>query len=434
MQNFSYRIIIIAFICILSSCSFLEDDGLTPIERERLELEESVYSYKVLLWKYLKMTQKARYINEDVYPELLPVKEKLGNIEIITKMYDKKMKSDELSALDYIDIYKDFTEIKDYVKETDEDILPSIFEFDEYNNKKAFTQEEVKQQKSLEHLLFSVVSVLSRDLGREVALYEITKVDIENAPESEAKCLFRLVRGILFFEKGMVYLTEEELTQNINWIENNTEADFSNYYLYLYGKRLSKQHAQQISLSINYLLRGIDRLIIGDEKEQDALEDFQAFLDIMNTLGVQTELTLAIETYLHLKNDDSEKAIASLLKLKESNMLSDKEKKSIDEAIEYLNNRESGKVLNSVYDKYFLSKIVMKYTWNTVKELNWKRFLKEKGFENTDVVFDKIDVAYEFVKNIEKYTTEEGIKEAGKQLKEESEELWEKTKEYWNEN
>lgn len=434
MQNFSYRIIIIVFICILSSCSFLEDDGLTPIERERLELEESVYSYKVLLWKYLKMTQKARYINEDIYPELLPVKEKLGNIEIITKMYDKKMKNDELSALDYIDVYKDFTEIKDYVKETDEDMLPSIFEFDGFNNKKTFTQEEIKQQKSLEHLLFSVVSVLSRDLGREIALYEITKVDIENAPESESKCLFRLVRGMLFFEKGMVYLTEEEFTQNINWIEKSRDADFSDYYWYLYGKNISRQQAQDISLAINYLLRGIDRLIIGDEKEQGALEDFQAFLNIMNTLGVQTELTLAIETYLHLKNDDSEKAIISLLKLKESNLLSDKEKKSIDEAIEYLHNRESGKVLNSVYDKYFLSKIVMKYTWNTVKELNWKRFLKEKGFENTDVVFDKINAAHGFLKNIEKYTTEEGIKEAGKQLKEESEELWEKAKDYWNEN
>ena len=434
MKKLVYHVTILAFISLLSSCSFLEDDSLTPIEKERLELEESVYSYKVLLWKYLKMTQKATYINKDVYPELLPVKEKLGNITNIAKMYDKKAKNDELSALDYINVYNDFIEIKTYVKETDEDILPSIFEFDDSNNKIPHTSEEIKQSKSLEHLLFSVASILSRDLGREVALYEITKVDIESAPESKEKCLFRLFRAMLFLEKGMPYLAEEDLTQNIKYIEKSRDADFSDYYWYLYGKNISRQDAQDVTLAIHYLFRGIDRLIIGDEKEKAALKDFQGFLNVMNHLGVQTELTLAVETYLHLKNEDSEKAIESLLKLKESTMLSEKEKKSIDEAIGYLKDREPGKVLNSVYDKYFLSKIVMKYTWNTVKELDWRRFMKEQGFENTDAVFDKINTAREFVANIEKYTTEEGIKEAGKQLKEESEELWDKAKDYWNEN
>ncbi|WP_298417890.1 short-chain dehydrogenase [uncultured Kordia sp.] len=434
MKNFSYHVTIIAFICLLSSCSFLEDDGLTPIEKERLELEESVYSYKVLFWKYMKMAQKAQYVNKDVYPELLPVKEKLGNIENLAKMYNKKSNNDELSALDYVSVYKDFTETKDYIKETDEDILPSILEFNHSKNKKELTAEEKELYKSGEHFLFSAAAMLFRDLGREIALYEITKVDMEKFPEGEEKCLYRLFRSMLFLEKGMIYLTEEELTQNINYIANNKDVDFTSYYLFLYGKQLSREQAKDVSLSINYLLRGVDRLIIGGEKEQGALDDFQAFLDIANKLGVQTELTLAIETYLHLKNEDSEKAIVSLLKLKESNMLSDKEKKSIDEAIEYLKDREPGKVLNSVYDKYFLSKIVMKYSWNKVKELDWRRFMKERGFENADVLFDKINTVREFVENIEKYTTEQGIKEAGKELKEGSEELWDKAKNYWNEN
>jgi len=55
MQNCIYCSIILVSISLLSSCSFLEDNGLTPIEKERLELEESVYSYKVLFWKYMKM-------------------------------------------------------------------------------------------------------------------------------------------------------------------------------------------------------------------------------------------------------------------------------------------------------------------------------------------------------------------------------------------
>jgi len=232
----------------------------------------------------------------------------------------------------------------------------------------------------------------------------------------------------------MTYLAEEDLTQNIKYIEKTRNADFSNYYWYLYGKNISKQQSQDISLAINHLLRGIDRLIIGNEKEQGALDDFQAFLNICNYLGVQTELTLAIETYLHLKNEDSERAINSLQRLKQSTMFSEKEKKSIDESIGYLQNRESGKVLNSVYDKYFLSKIVMKYTWNKTKELDWRRFMKKQGFENVDATFNKIEATKEFIKNLEKYTTEDGLREASKQLKEGSEELWNTAKKYWNEN
>lgn len=424
---------VFVFITLFTNCSFLEDDGLSPIEKERLELEESVYSYKVLFWKYMKMTYKAKDISEVNHPELLPVKEKLGNIEALTNMYDEKMKNDELSALDYIDVYKDFVEIKDYIKATDEDVLPSIFKGGTNNTELTF-EEIQQQQKSLEHLVFSVIAIFSRDLGREISLYEIMKVDIESAPESEEKCVFRLFRALLFFEKGMTYMAEEELTKNIKYIEKSRDADFSEYYWYLYGKNMSRQQAQDITIGIHYLLRGVDRLLIGGEKEEAALNDFQGFLNVCNHLGVQTELTLAIETYLHLKNEDAENAIESLQRLQQSSLLSDKEKASIDEAIGYLKNRESGKVLNTVYDKYFLSKIVMKYTWNTVKQLDWKRFMKEKGFENVDVVFDKINKVQEFIKNIEKYTTEEGIKEAGKQLKEGSEELWDKAKSYWNEN
>ncbi|WP_046755275.1 tetratricopeptide repeat protein [Kordia jejudonensis] len=433
MKTFVYQTIILVTLCFLSSCSFLEDDSLTPIEKERLELEESIHSYKVLLWKYFKMSYKASYVSEETYPELLPIKEKLGNIQQFSQLYDKKLKNDELTALDYIDLYKDFMQIKDFIKETDEDVLPSIFEFDT-DRKKQYSAEEIRQQKSLEHLLFSIASILSKDLGREIAIYEIMKIDIENTPESEAKCLFRYIRAILYVEKGLTYLAEEDLTQNIQYIEKSGNIDFSEYYQYLHGKNTSKRQAYDVSLAIHYLLRGVDRLLIGDEKEQGALEDFQAFLNIMNHLGIQTELTLAVETYIHLKNEDAEKAIASLQLLKQSTMLSEKEKKTIDESIGYLQNRESGKVLNSVYDKYFLSKIVTKYTWNTVKELNWKHFMKKQGFENVDATFDKIEATKEFIENLEKYTTEDGLKAAEEQLKEGGEELWDKAKKYWNEN
>ncbi|EDP96826.1 hypothetical protein U8527_00775 [Kordia algicida OT-1] len=435
MKKLFYVLLLLLLTSIFYQCSLLENDDLTPIEKEREEINESLYSYQVLVWKYIKMLHKATYVNENIYPELLPIKEKLGNIENAVAVFREGKSPKNLSGLDYVTFYNDLLEKKNFIEETDEDVLPSFLEFKDGKPKQKFTEEEKAQIKTTEHFLLSGMTMFVSKLGKDISLYEMMQVKMELIPESELKCLYRLFRGMLFFQKGMVYMTEEEFTQNITWLENNEDADFTNYYFYLKGKQFSQPQAYQVSLSMNYLLRGIDRLLIGEEdKEKAGLEDFQKFLNIMNQLGVQSELTLAIETYLHLKNEDSEKAIVSLLKLKESNMLSKKEKNTIDESITYLKDRKSGKVLNTVYDKYFLGKIITKYTWNVLSELNWKQFLKQQGFDNADQFFEKIDTSKEFIQNIEKYTSEEAMKEAGKQLKEEGEKLWGKAKQVWDEN
>ncbi|WP_420571206.1 hypothetical protein [Kordia sp.] len=438
MKKYTFTSTLFVIIFMLQSCSFLtseetETQNVVQIEREQKELDESVYSYKVLLWKYLKMSQKSTYITEDTHADLLPMKTKFSKISNVLNAYNNQTMMEELSAFDYVDIYKDFNETKEYIKTTDEDIMPSYSEF--YNTENtALSAEEISNKRSMEHMMFAGLSLLSRDAGREIALYEASKIDMDNVTESETKCFYRLFRGFLFFEKGLNHLSEKELTANINWIENTPNADFRSV-LGPYSESLTQQQAYEYMLSTNYLIRGLDRLFIGGETTEKAVqEDFQGFLTQMEKLGIQTEVTAAIETYVNLKNENSAEAIQSLSKLKQSKLLSDKERATIDEAIVYLQERESGKVLNTIYDKYFLSKIVTKYSWNVISEFDWKKFTENNTDSYSDALLEKIKTAQTYVENISKYTSEEGIKETGEQLKQEGEKLWDKAKELWNEN
>ncbi|WP_123803305.1 hypothetical protein [Flavivirga aquatica] len=175
--------------------------------------------------------------------------------------------------------------------------------------------------------------------------------------------------------------------------------------------------------SLNHLFRGFDRLMMErDIDEKRALEDFEIFLKDAKEIGLDNEIIWSIETYLYLKNEENEKAVASLSKLKTSKLLSSNEKEKIDESIEYLKNRKSGKVLNGIYDKYFLSKIATKYMFSILSQVDWKKVLKEQNVPHTEDMFKTIEVLKEFIENLNKYSSTDNLKKTG-------ESLWNKAKE-----
>ncbi|OEK09528.1 hypothetical protein A8C32_12530 [Flavivirga aquatica] len=159
-----------------------------------------------------------------------------------------------------------------------------------------------------------------------------------------------------------------------------------------------------------------------DIDEKRALEDFEIFLKDAKEIGLDNEIIWSIETYLYLKNEENEKAVASLSKLKTSKLLSSNEKEKIDESIEYLKNRKSGKVLNGIYDKYFLSKIATKYMFSILSQVDWKKVLKEQNVPHTEDMFKTIEVLKEFIENLNKYSSTDNLKKTG-------ESLWNKAKE-----
>lgn len=242
--------------------------------------------------------------------------------------------------------------------------------------------------------------------------------------------MLQYFRGFLFFEKGLYYLSEDEISRNIDWLNNNEEVDLPYTRAMFQWGNLNNQQTHLGLHSLNHLFRGFDRLMMDREiDEKRALEDFEMFLKDAKEIGMDNEIVWSIETYLYLKNEENEKAILALKKLKTSTLLSSDDKEKLDESIEYVKNRKPGEVLNGVYDKYFLSKIATKYMFSILSKVDWKKVMKEQNVPHTEEIFKTMDNLKGFIENLEKYASTENLKEAGEDLKNKGESLWNKAKE-----
>ncbi|WP_353777134.1 hypothetical protein [Winogradskyella sp. 3972H.M.0a.05] len=427
-------LIIVAFLAF--GCSMLEkeEDKSVLIEEDRKALESKINTLPTLLYKYIKVNKK---ISEMDSLQLAKLKKEHPEIEDIIetnsefkKLYNKDRNS-ELTALDYIRFYRTFKTSKDIIEDFDEDILPSFFE----NNStgRNLTAEEIKQQKAGEHIAFAAFGLVLRDFGKWSFSYELSMVDPEIIPDGEFKAVFMIFRNLMLFQKELYYLSEHELTQNIDWIEKHPEANFyTSFNISGFGFE-TKENAREYILVLNYLLRGLDRLKMDNEvSEKEAMKDFETAIEIADESGANNEIIQAVKVYFYTKKENPEKAIAALQELKTSDILSDAEKKSIDEAISYIEKRETDKVLNGVYDKIFLSKIVASYMYAQAKQVDWERVLKANNINAPEELKSSLDFITDLQKNINKYSSEESIDAAQKEIKEKGLELFEKSKNVFN--
>lgn len=428
------NILLLILLFFIIGCSDENKTDGDLLERDKQELEASLNSYKVFTYKFGKILIRAA---ASPPKDTTSIKFQADLDRISKKFVKYNLDSTQsLSMIDYISIYRDYKKMKAFIIETDEDIFPTLSDalmiiqadsVNRNNNIKRLTGKEKEFVQNIEHSILSAIVILSKDLGKEVSLYECSKTNPELLPDSEIKILLQFYRGFLFFEKGLYYLSEEEMTRNIAWLNKNKNLDFPYTRALFKWNNLSNQKTFLGLHSLNHLFRGFDRLMMDREIDQErALEDFEIFLKDSKEIGLDNEIIWAIETYLYLNNEKSEKAIVSLTKLKSSNLLFRNDKKRIDESIEYLKTREPGKVLNGVYDKYFLSKIATKYILHILSKVDWQSIMEEQNVPHTEEMFKMIENFKTFTKNLNKYTSAEQLKETGKDLKNKGKNLWNK--------
>ncbi|GAA3515815.1 hypothetical protein GCM10022393_32240 [Aquimarina addita] len=427
-------IIIIAIIfSITTSCSEETDEAL--LEKDRKELIEILDTQKVLIYKFGKVCIRASVVNDTVSPELKAFRSKMKKVFSTIVHHDP---DESLSVLEYLSIYRDYRDMSKFIQKTDEDQFPTLSEAIRtvygVNNTSLEPYPELENAvkiyiQNLEHAFLSTILVSSRDMGKELALYECSKTYPELLPDQESKPLIRFFRGFLFFEKGLRYLSEDEISKNISWLEKHPEVALPLVKKMFQWGTFDNTQTHIGFHGINHLFRGLDRLTMEREiDEQRALDDFEIFIKDTKKLGLQNEAIWAIETFLYLKKEDNEKAIVALSKLKTSPLLSLDEKKGIEESIKYLEDRRPDKVLNGFYDKYFLTKIASKYIFSILSKINWEKIMKDQNVPHTEEIFGSIDAFDEFMKNMDTYTSGDAIKETGKELQKEGTKLWEKAK------
>ncbi|MDR6969607.1 hypothetical protein J2X31_003640 [Flavobacterium arsenatis] len=434
-MNINLKIIFPLLLCLTISCSDKDQTDEALLEKDKLELVKNLDSDKISTYKFGKILIRASVEKDTVSTEFQSFKSDLDRIFNKVVKYDIE-NPERLSVLEYISIYHDYKKMQGFIMKTDEDLFPTLSDAfniaygDSISRKNAyFTGKEKEYVQNIEHAVLSSIVLLTKDLGKEVSLYECSKTKPELLPDSEIKTLLQFYRGFLFFEKKLHYLSEDEITRNINWLNNNKNVDLPYTRAIFKWENLNNQETHIAFHSLNHLFRGFDRLMMEREiDEKRALEDFEMFLNDANEIGLDNEIVWSIETYLYLKNEENEKAINTLKKLRNSNLLSSDDKKQIDESVEYIKNRESGKVLNGFYDKFFLSKIATKYMFSVLSKVDWEKVLKEQNVPHTDQMFKTIERLKDFNENLSKYTSAENLKETTRDIKSKSENLWSKAK------
>lgn len=410
------------------------DQELLALDKKRLS--KNLYSSKVLPYKFAKILIRSSIEKDTVSKEFKSFRKDIDKLSKIFLSYKLK-EPKKLSLLDYVRIYRDYKKMESFIRKTDEDIFPTTLDAlnmvygDSISKQRPYYKGEKKQfVQNTEHAMLSAITVLSKDLGREISLYECAMTKPDLLPDSELKTLLSFYRGFLFFEKKLYYLSEEEFTRNITWLNTHKEIDlFFTRAIFQWGN-LTNAQTHTAMHSLNHVFRGFDRLMMKRKIDEDrALEDFEAFLKDAEKIGMQNEMIWAIETYVYLKKERKEKAIASLKKLQLSALLSSAEKEKIENAIGYLKHREKGNMLNGVYDKYFLGKIATKYMFSILAKVHWKKLLKEQNVPYTKEIFGVINQCKDFTEKLSVYSTKDGIKEAGKDLKEQSKGLLDKAQE-----
>lgn len=429
------NIILVLLLIVTFSCSEDHKTDQQLLENDKKELVENLDSYKVATYKFGKILIRASAEKNTISPEFQSFKSDLDRIFNKVVKYDLE-NPENLSVLDYISIYRDYKNMENFIMETDEDIFPTLIDAfnvtygDSISKQREYLKGEDKVYvQNIEHSVLSAIVILSKDLGKEVSLYECSKTHPELLPDSEIKTLLQYFRGFLFYEKGLYYLSEDEITRNIDWLNHNKEVDLPYTRAMFQWGNLNNKQTHIGFHSLNHLFRGFDRLMMEREvDEKRALEDFEMFLKDAKEIGLDNEIVWSIETYLYLKNEDNEKAIAALTKLKTSKLLTSGDKEKIDESIKYLKNRKPGEVLNSFYDKYFLSKIATKYMFSILSKIDWEEVMKEQNITHTEEIFQTIENFKTLIANLEKYSNTENLKVTGEEIKNKGESLWNKVK------
>lgn len=424
----------------------LTDEEL--LARDKADLAERLNTNKVFSYKFCKLVIRSAGLPEDKDPNTAKFQAKAAPLFVRIMKVDPDNLSN-LGISDYIGLYSDYLSLKDFVIETDEDVFPTVVEAlnltynaDATGKRLKFSKEERLVVQNVEHAALSGLVMLSKDLGRSIALYECAETEPQYLEDGEAKTLLQFYRGFIFFQAGFYYLSQEALTSNIEWLTAHAQMPLPYMQATFDLDKLTLVKAHIAFRGFNYLMRGFDRMMMErDIDHERGLEDFEHFIADAKEVGLDNELVWVVEAYLYMKREEHEKAIVALQKLRASPLLSSKEKDAIDETIDYLKEREAGKALNAVYDNVFMGRIVVTYMLAQLQEVDWQKLMRDNDIPHTDDIFATIGQLQTTIKNIDTYTNTDTIAAVGKEIGEdvaegvekESKNLWEKAKDWWEE-
>jgi len=428
--------ILLSVTLLFSACSKEQtDEALLQLDKQKLE--ENINYDKIVFYKFAKIAVRSNAVANTNDPDYQKFASQTQNIVAVMSPQDTTKHG--ISVIEALQLYNDYRKVKTFVKNTDEDVFPTLLQG--FNvlyggaakiDTKTIEAEQRYHAQNIEHAILSMAVLTTRDLGQPFALYECSKTQPERLADSEIKTLLEFVRGFLFFGNQLFYLSEDGLTRNIKWLDQNQQMQLPYTKAFFGWRNLNDAQTHTAFHGLNYLFRGFDRMRMERKVDEErSLEDFDSFLKDMNKLGLQNELVWTVDAYLNLKRENPDKAVPALEKLKRSPLFSEQEKNVLQNSISYVKNRDSESALNGVYDKAFMAKLVSKYMFAVISKIDWQKVMKENNIAHTDEIFASLSKFKTIANAVNKYTEASTIDKGRKEIKEKGTELINKAKSLW---
>lgn len=409
----------------VSACFNNDESDEDMLKKDRERLEEEMYTPSVMMYKFCKIMSKAGHDPDTTSAHQQQYRKELREN---SGRFMKLEKIGHLSVSEYIQLYKDYSNMKDYIIKTDEDVFPLFAEF-QHGKFKALKGKRRKETAAGEHAVFSLFTFFSPGPFKDATLYECAMTDAELLPkEKEDYSMIRFFRGYIFTTNSYHYLAEDEFTRNIDWIEDHPKADFALWSL-ITG--LNKKETEQHYLAVNYLLRGYNRMLMTREVDQErSLEDLEQFLDIYEKdLGVKNALTIGTHCYVYLRQGETEKAVKSLTELKDRPELGDPERKMVQGCIDYLEKeKDTDSALEEYFDKMVIGELAIEYVADKIAETDATKMLKKMGINTSGTIGSTMKAINTVTKKLGQLSDGKQLRETEKAVEEEGKSLWEEAK------
>lgn len=432
MTKHTLFLLLVSFILSVS-CGEKTDEEL--LQQDLNTLNEYITGDKVQAYKLGKIMFRSSAADSSVLVNYLGLKQDLQQFfsdSVAQKVADRA----QLDPQELLALYKDIKRVQNMAATTDEDDFPtltdcySIMYEGSKEGKQLLKGDEKLQTQNVEHALLSAVILASREMGQEFALYESSKIEADELPESEIKALILMARALIYFEKELLYLSIHNTTQNIDWLEANDAIEYPLSNQLFKWNRNNNTQSHQALLGMNYAFRGITRLKTEHEIDQErAFKDFEQFIACAHKAGLDNELVWIAEVYVYFNNKEYDKAIAPLKKLEQSSLLSEEEKRTIAAVIDYLEHREEGATMTALYDKAFVARIASQFVIAELSQVDWQHELEKQNVPYTKEAFTTLHQFLGFLDELNSYSIKGGLKKAGEETKETGKSLWNKAKE-----
>ena len=404
------RLIFLFLPLVITSCGGEKTDQIM-LELDQIKLNENLNYDKIIFYKYAKLAIRSAAVQDTTLPAYQKFSKQAKSTLHTLKAIDSDSK-EEISVFEALKLYQEYRSVENFVKETDEDVFPTLIDgiiamkTGQKAAKSFYPGNDKINNQNIEHAALSVAVLTTRDLGQPIALYECSKTEPAKLPDCEVKTLLEFIRGFLFFSNNLYYLSEDGLTRNIKWLDKNEQIPLPYTKSFFGWSNLNDEQTHLAFHGMNYLFRGFDRMHMTRKiDEERSLEDFDFFLKDMNTLGLQNELTLAIDIYLNLKRDHPEKAIVALEKLKKSKLLSEDEREAIQKTIDYQKKQDAEGALKDVYNKAFLAKIGTNYIVAILAKIDWEKVMKTNNVPHTKQIVSGIQKVKQLSQAMSSYIT-----------------------------